>query len=174
MWLIYAKKQTGIPGITYSEAVEEALCFGWIDSRVKPIDDATYMQFFGPRKPTSGWSKINKERVERLADAGLMMPAGIASVERAKQNGSWMMLDDIEAGVIPKDLEEALQKRPDAYHYFHGLSRSSKRAILQWLVLAKHAMTRQNRLKEVVESAGQHRKPTPLLWSKKRPVEGEK
>lgn len=169
VWLIYAKKKSGLLGISYQEAVEEALCFGWIDSRAKPIDDTTYRQFFSPRKSASGWSKVNKERIERLIDAGLMMSAGIASIERAKQNGSWRMLDDIEAGIVPVDLAEALQKRPDAHRYFYDLCRSDKRAILQWLVQAKRTETRQNRLTEVVYMAAQRQKPTSLQWAKKRP-----
>lgn len=167
VWLIYPKKKAGVSGISYPEAVEEALCFGWIDSRSQPIDEETYRQFFSPRKRASGWSKINKERVERLSAAGLMTSAGMASVALAKQTGSWQLLDEVEALIVPADLMEALQKIPDAHRYFNGLCRSDKRTILQWLVLAKRAETRQNRLHEVVESANRHQKPAPLQWAQK-------
>ncbi|MFD2935101.1 YdeI/OmpD-associated family protein [Spirosoma flavum] len=170
VWLIYSKKKSATPGITYNEAVEEALCFGWIDSRAKPIDEETYMQFFSRRKPAGGWSKVNKERIQRLIQAGLMTSAGLACIDRAKQNGSWLMLDEIEALIIPADLEQAWQERPKAKSYFSSLSRSDKRTILQWLVLAKRAVTRQNRIDELIELADQQQKPKLLRWTKKHPT----
>lgn len=170
VWLIYHKKNSATTGITYSDAVEEALCFGWIDSTVKPVDAERYRQFFSRRKPVSTWSKVNKERILRLIDSNLMMTAGLASIDLAKQNGSWTILDDVEALVIPADLAKAFQTRPNAERYFSSLSRSDKRNLLQWLVLAKRPETRQNRIAELVDQADQHLKPKALLWTKKQPV----
>ncbi|RIV17920.1 hypothetical protein DYU11_29865 [Fibrisoma montanum] len=162
VWLIYPKKKAPTVGVNYAEAVEEALCFGWIDSRAQPIDDYHYRQFFSPRKPTSGWSKVNKARIERLTKAGLMTPTGLVCVERAQQNGSWLLLDDIEALVIPADLEDAFGQKPNAKAFFCGLSRSDQRTLLLWLVLAKRTQTRQNRLAELVEDANRQQKPKIL------------
>jgi uncharacterized protein YdeI (YjbR/CyaY-like superfamily) len=160
VWLIYAKKKAaGVLALTYDEAVEEALCFGWIDSTTRPIDADTFMQFFCPRKPKSGWSKVNKERIDRLIAADQMKSAGIACIERAKQNGSWLLLDDIEALIVPTDMEEALQKKTRASTYFHGLCRSDKRAILLWLAAAKRLETRQNRIADVVNATDRQMKP---------------
>src|SRR6185436_13618655 len=89
VWLVYAKKHSGIPSLTYSDAVEEALCFGWIDSKINPIDDDLYMQVFTPRKAKSAWSALNKGRVERLMTAGLMAAAGLAVIKAAKESGAW-------------------------------------------------------------------------------------
>lgn len=171
IWLIYAKKTSALPGITYSEAVEEALCFGWIDSRAQPIDQLTYRQFFSPRMPTSGWSKVNKERIQQLIQAGLMRDAGLRCIDQAKHNGSWLLLDDIEALIIPDDLEKACQERPMAKAYFLTLCRSDKRALLLWIVLAKRAVTRQKRIDEFIQLADQGQKPKFLRWTKKQPMD---
>jgi uncharacterized protein YdeI (YjbR/CyaY-like superfamily) len=101
VWLISYKKSTGKPRVEYNEAVEEALCFGWVDSKPNKLDDERSMLWFAPRKPGSGWSRLNKERVERMMAAGLMTPAGLEKVEAAKQDGSWNALDAIEALDIP-------------------------------------------------------------------------
>ena len=114
IWLIYYKKKSNLPTVLYNDAVDEALCFGWIDSKAKPIDEDKYMQFFTKRKPKSIWSKINKEKIERLTKEGLMTKAGFEIIEIAKQNGSWTILDEAEALVIPEDLDQELQKRPIA------------------------------------------------------------
>lgn len=159
VWLIYYKKNSGIPAISYTDAVDEALCFGWIDSKSKPIDEKSYMQFFSKRKEKSVWSKINKEKVERLTKAGLMTKAGFEIIEKAKQNGSWTILDEAEALIIPADLDNELQKRPHARDYFLSLSRSDKRNILQWLVLAKQQVTREKRIIEIAELADKNQKP---------------
>lgn len=159
IWLIYFKKESKLPSVIYSEAVDEALCFGWIDSKSKPIDSDSYMQFFCRRKPKSVWSKINKEKIARLTQEGLMTKAGLDCIEIAKQNGSWTILDEAEALIIPDDLEKAFHKKPLAKNYFLNLSRSDKRNILQWLVLAKRPETRQNRISEIVTLADQYQKP---------------
>lgn len=159
VWLIYFKKISNEPSIVYGEAVDEALCFGWIDSKSKPIDANQYMQFFSRRKPKSVWSKINKAKIERLTEEGLMTKAGFDCIEAAKKNGSWTTLDEVEELIIPKDLENALEEKPNAKDYFLSLSRSDKRNMLQWLVLAKRPETRQNRINEIVTLAEQNQKP---------------
>lgn len=166
VWLIYYKKKSNVPTVIYSEAVDEALCFGWIDSKAKPIDEHTFMQFFSKRKEKSVWSKVNKEKIERLTKEGLMADAGFKIIEIAKKNGSWTILDEAEALIIPTDLEEEFQKKPSAKDYFLGLSRSDKRNILQWLVLAKRQETREKRISEIVELASINQKPKQFVVKK--------
>lgn len=166
IWLIYYKKKSNIPTVTYSEAVDEALCFGWIDSKSKPLDDEKFMQFFSKRKAKSVWSKVNKEKIERLTKEGLMTKAGFDIIEIAKQNGSWTILDEVEALIIPKDLNDEFENRPKAKAYFLSLSRSDKRNILQWLILAKRQETRQNRISEIVELSEQFLKPKQFRGKK--------
>ena len=159
VWLIYHKKKSNIPAMEWSEAVDEALCFGWIDSKRKPIDGEKFMQFFSRRKPNGTWSKINKEKIQRLIDDGLMTNAGFEVIEAAKKNGSWTILDQVEELIIPEDLEQEFRKSPDSKSYFLSLSKSDKRSILQWLVLAKRQETRQMRIREVVDLGAQKLKP---------------
>lgn len=159
VWLVYHKKTSATPTLTWSEAVDEALCFGWIDSLAKPLDSERYRQFFSRRKPKSGWSKVNKAKVERLAAAGQMMPAGFASIEIAQQNGSWALLDEVEALRLPADLEQALAQKPAAHTYFLGLSRTTKRNLLLGLVLAKRPETRQRRIAAILAVADAAPKP---------------
>lgn len=166
VWLIYYKKKSNIPTVVYSEAVDEALCFGWIDSKAKPLDEHTFMQFFSRRKEKSVWSKVNKEKIDRLTKEGLMTKAGFDIIEIAKQNGSWTILDEAEALVIPSDLEAEFQKRPNAKEHFLSLSRSDKRNILQWLILAKRQETRQKRITEIVELADIKQKPKQFSGQK--------
>ena len=168
VWLIYHKKKSATPSLTWSQAVDEALCFGWIDSRAQPLDDERYRQFFSRRKPASGWSKINTAKIERLLAAGLLAPAGLASIETAKQNGAWTLLDDVEELRLPADLAQPLLAHPLAASYFERLSRTDKRNILQWLALAKRPETRQKRIAEIVDLAAQQLKPTPFR-SRPRP-----
>jgi uncharacterized protein YdeI (YjbR/CyaY-like superfamily) len=167
VWLIYNKKKSNVATVIYSEAVDEALCFGWIDSKAKPIDEHTFMQFFSKRKEKSVWSKVNKEKIERLAKEGLITKAGYEVIETAKLNGSWSILDQAEALIIPDDLEIEFQKRPNAKEYFLSLSRSDKRNILQWLVLAKRKETRDKRITEIVELAEKKQKPKQFSTQKK-------
>jgi uncharacterized protein YdeI (YjbR/CyaY-like superfamily) len=157
--LVYYKKKANIPTIIYSEAVDEALCFGWIDSTRTSLGDDKFMQFFCKRKPKSVWSKINKEKVQRLIDEGLMTQAGYERIETAKQNGSWTILDDVEKLKIPKDLANEFKGKPGSKNYFMSLSRSVRKSILQWLVLAKRPETRQKRIYEIAELASHKLKP---------------
>ncbi|CAD0008118.1 YdeI/OmpD-associated family protein [Flavobacterium chungangense] len=162
VWLIYYTKKSNIPTINWSEAVDEALCFGWIDSTRKTIDDSSFIQFFSKRKPNSTWSKINKEKIKQLIDSGRMTKAGYKSIETAKQNGSWTILDEVEELIIPNDLEDAFRKHNGSKDYFLSLSKSARKIILSWIVLAKRQETRQNRIDEIVKSAEQHLKPKHL------------
>jgi len=159
VWLLQYKKKSGNPSISWSESVDEALCFGWIDSIRKSIDEDKFIQFFGKRKPTSVWSKINKQKVERLIANGLMTKAGLTSIETAKENGSWSILDEVEELIIPADLQKAFQLHKGSKDYFLSLSKSVKKSILQWLVLAKRPETRQNRINEIAKLAAQNLKP---------------
>lgn len=154
IWLVYYKKQANRSTLTWSEAVDEALCFGWIDSTAKTIDEEKFMQFFTKRKPTSVWSKINKEKVKRLIATGLMMPAGHQCIHLARQNGSWSILDDVEELKIPKDLEKAFKSKRGSKAHFTGLSRSVQKNYLQKLVLAKRPETRLKRIQEIVNLGG--------------------
>ena len=159
VWLVYHKKKSAVPTVTYSNAVDEALCFGWIDSTKKSLGDEKFMQFFCKRKSNSVWSKINKAKVQQLMEDGLMMQAGYESIETAKQNGSWSILDEVEELKIPGDMEVAFNAKPGSLDYFSGLSKSVRKSILQWLVLAKRPETRQNRILEITELAAQKRMP---------------
>nr|WP_315247631.1 YdeI/OmpD-associated family protein [uncultured Flavobacterium sp.] len=162
VWLVYYTKKSNIPTINWSEAVDEALCFGWIDSTRKTIDDSSFIQFFSKRKPNSTWSKINKEKIKQLIDSRRMTKAGYESIETAKQNGSWTILDEVEELIIPNDLEDAFSKHNGSKDYFLSLSKSARKIILSWIVLAKRQETRQNRIDEIVKSAEQHLKPKHL------------
>ncbi|NTU63820.1 MAG: hypothetical protein HGB05_10570 [Chloroflexi bacterium] len=153
VWLISYKKATGQPRFEYDEAVEEALCFGWIDSKPNKLDEERSMLWFAPRKPGTGWSTPNKIRVEKLIAAGLMAPAGLAKIEAARQDGSWNALDAIEALEIPPDLATALAANPIAQQYFEAFPRSVKRGILEWIATAKKPETRAKRVEETARLA---------------------
>jgi uncharacterized protein YdeI (YjbR/CyaY-like superfamily) len=153
IWLISYKKATGKSRFDYEESVEEALCFGWIDSKGNKLDDERSMLWFAPRKPGTGWSKINKNRIEKLVADGLMMPVGLAKIEAAKRDGSWNALDSVEALEIPPDLKKALSANKTAKQYFDAFPRSVKRAILEWISNAKKPETRAKRIEETVTLA---------------------
>ena len=159
VWLIYYKKNSDKTSVKYEEAVEEALSFGWIDSKVNTLDVERYMQVFTPRKPGSTWSKLNKERVGRLIRNGLMKPAGLKKVEAAKKDGSWTFLDDIENLVIPEDLKHALKLNKVAQENFEAFSDSAKKPILYWIASAKKQDTRLQRIKKTAELAAKNKKP---------------
>ena len=159
VWLIFYKKHSTHHNLRWSEAVDEALCFGWIDSTAKSIDSETYKQYFSRRKAKSNWSRVNKDKINLLIDQQKMMPAGYKSIEVAKENGSWTILDQVEQLVIPEDLQKELLIIAGAAEYFNGLSRSDKRILLHWIVSAKRKETRSKRILEVAESAGKHSKP---------------
>lgn len=159
VWLVFYTRSSQKKTITWSEAVDVALCFGWIDSKKIKIDHKTSHQFFSKRKPKSTWSKLNKEKVRQLIENGLMTPAGYESIKTAQQNGSWTILDDVEALTVPNDLEIALKKHKGSKTYFLSLSRSTKKMMLQWIALARRPETRQKRIDEIAEHAGRKQKP---------------
>jgi uncharacterized protein YdeI (YjbR/CyaY-like superfamily) len=159
VWLVFYGKKSKMPSLTWRESVDVALCFGWIDSKKIKIDEEKSHQFFSRRKSNSTWSKINKLKVEHLIESGLMTEAGYKSIETAKQNGSWIILDEVEELSIPLDLETAFANKPVAKDYFLSLSKSIRKAMLQWIVLAKRPETRLQRITELVELAGQNQKP---------------
>jgi uncharacterized protein YdeI (YjbR/CyaY-like superfamily) len=162
VWLVFYNKFSSKQSISWSEAVDVALCFGWIDSKKIKIDVETSHQFFSRRKPNSTWSKINKEKVQKLIDNGLMTRAGSESIETAKQNGTWTVLDEVEELIIPRDLENTFEKYKGSKEYFLSLSKSGKKMILQWIVLARRPETRQKRIAEIAENAGRNLKPQHL------------
>jgi uncharacterized protein YdeI (YjbR/CyaY-like superfamily) len=159
VWLVCYNKRSGIKSLTWSESVDVALCYGWIDSKKIKIDEHTTHQFFCKRKPKSTWSRINKHKVERLIAEGLMTTAGLTAIEVAKQNGSWYVLDEIEDLVVPDDLTLALKAASGAYEFFNTCSKSAKKIILYWVMSAKRPETRLKRIQEVVASAEQGKKP---------------
>lgn len=159
VWLIYYKKNTGKPRLNWSDAVDEALCFGWIDSKVETIDKDRFRQYFCKRKPNSTWSKINKQKIETLTAKGLMTKAGFDVIEIAKQNGSWTILDEVEELIIPSELEKAFEKFEHSKDYFLSLSKSKKKGLLQWIALAKTDTTRQKRIFEIAENASHKQQP---------------
>ena len=159
VWLVYYKTSTKVASLSWSEAVDEALCFGWIDSTKKTIDDESYMQYFSKRKPDSTWSKINKEKVAGLIQNNLMTKAGFDSIERAKQNGTWFLMDDIENLIIPEDLKIALNKNKKSMEFFQSQSKSIKKAMLYWVVAAKRSETRKKRIEEIAQSAAKGIRP---------------
>lgn len=158
VWLISYKQATGKPRVDYNESVEEAICFGWIDSKANKLDDERSMLWFAPRKAGTGWSKSNKERVARLLQAGLMAAAGLAKVEAAQRDGSWYALDAVEALEIPPDLAEALAAYAAAQANFDAFPRSVKRGILEWIASAKKPDTRANRVAETARLAAENRR----------------
>ncbi|MBA2678037.1 MAG: YdeI/OmpD-associated family protein [Ktedonobacteraceae bacterium] len=158
VWLIYYKQTTGQPHVEYSDAVEEALCFGWIDSKSNTLDNERYMQLFSPRNPKSPWSRLNKQRVEKLIEQDLMTEAGLKPIEAAKQNGAWTVYDTIEDLTMPEDLEKALSANPTADTNFQAFSNSSKKNILWWIQSAKQPATRSKRIEETVTLAAINKK----------------
>ncbi len=148
VWLVTYKKATEKPRIEYDVSVEEALCFGWIDSKPRKLDSERSLLWFAPRKARTGWSRPNKDRIERLITQGRMAPAGLVKVDAAKQDGSWASLDSIEALEIPPDLAAAMARRPPSADYFRAFPRSVKRGILEWIATAKMPQTRAKRIEE--------------------------
>jgi len=158
VWLAVGKKGNKVTTLTYTDAVEEALCFGWIDSVVHAMDADRFRQLFTPRKAGSVWSKPNKARVERLVSTGLMRPAGQAVVDRAIADGSWRLLDDVEALVVPDDLSAALEDA-GATGCWEGLTPGARKLALYWIASAKRPETRARRIAETVEAALEGRGP---------------
>lgn len=166
IWLVSYKKASGKPGVSYPEAVEEALCFGWIDSRPNALDDERYMQYISPRKPKSPWSAVNKRRIERLIADGLMAPPGMAKIEAAKRDGSWSAYDAIEALDVPADLDKALAANRTAAGHFRDFGDSTKKQLLWWIASAKRPETRATRIARTVAAAAENR--NPIAYTRKK------
>lgn len=150
-WLVYAKKHTGIASLTYADAVEEALCFGWIDSLVHPIDDSHYRQVFTPRKEKSAWSALNKKRVEKLIAAEQMTAAGMKMIELAKSNGRWEAHAQTEALTMPVELKKALNGNASAKKNWPTYTISQQKAFLRMLHDAKTPETRAKRIARILD-----------------------
>jgi uncharacterized protein YdeI (YjbR/CyaY-like superfamily) len=158
IWLVFDKKSSRADRLKYGDAVEEALCYGWVDSLLRPIDDAQYKQYFSPRKPKSAWSKSNKDRVERLIAQGLMAKPGLDAIEVAKTNGMWTHFDSIEALEVPDDLAKALKAKPAAAKNFDGFPASTRKQFLYWLNNVKRPENRAKRIKEIVRRAAKNQR----------------
>src|SRR6266498_110752 len=164
VWLIYYKKTSGKRRVEYNDAVEEALCFGWIDSTMRPMDEERYMQRFTPRKSKSGWSGLNKERVKRMIAQGSMTAAGLEKIEIAKKNGSWESLDKIYASAgqleIPDDMAKAFLKNKKAKINFENFAVFTRRQFLYWINAAKKNETRKARVKHAIMMCRANKKPS--------------
>jgi uncharacterized protein YdeI (YjbR/CyaY-like superfamily) len=150
IWLVTYKKGAGVHHVTYDEIVEEALCFGWVDSLPRKLDDQRKMILVSPRRKGSAWSKVNKARVDHLIRAGLMMPPGLEKIERAKADGSWSILDHAENEVMPPDVKKALRATPGSTKAFAALPRSLRKGLLGQIALAKRPETRAQRIQRLV------------------------
>ena len=148
MWLVSYKAATGKTRLTYEESIPDALSYGWIDSLNKPLDDERTGLLFTPRKPGSGWSRTNKVRIARLVKEGRMQPAGLAKIAAAKRDGSWTLLDSVEAMEVPNDLRRALGAA--GMRKFDALTPGRKKEHLRMLVTAKRPETRAKRIEEIV------------------------
>ena len=155
IWVVFLKKSVGKRSLEYEEAVEEALCFGWVDSRKKSLDGQRYRLMFTPRNPKSPWSRPNKERVKRLVERALMTEAGMAKIEQAKRNGAWTVYDPIEDLVMPDDLKAALAE-VSALGNFESLTVSAKKSILWWIASARRPETRSRRIAKAAGAAVQN------------------
>ncbi len=158
LWLIFGKKGTPFENLELSDAVDEALCFGWVDSVVNGLDEQRYKLYFAPRSPKSNWSRVNKEKIARLEAEGRMQPAGMAMVALAQQTGTWTALDEVEDLVVPADLQAELDKYPRANEYWEAFPRSAKRGILEWLLNAKRPETRAKRVEETARLANENKR----------------
>lgn len=153
VWVVSFKKHCGARSVSYEAIVDEALAFGWIDSLPRKLDADRTMLLLAPRRPGSAWSRVNKERVARLERAGRMHPAGRAVVDRAKGDGTWTFLDDVENLIQPEDLTRAFTRHPGSAERFAAFPRSSQRGILEWIKQAKRPATRAARIEETARLA---------------------
>jgi len=155
-WLVTWRPRSGRAGLDYEAAIEEALCFGWVDSTGGSFDQERGKLYFAPRKPRSVWAASNKARVERLIGEGRMAPAGLAAVERARANGSWEILDAAERLEVPEDLAAALEARPPAASRFAAFPPSTRKMLLGWIAVAVRPETRAARIAKIAEAAARN------------------
>ncbi|MEE9166990.1 MAG: YdeI/OmpD-associated family protein [Candidatus Neomarinimicrobiota bacterium] len=159
IWLVYYKKHTEKPTIPYDDAVEEALCFGWIDSIIRRVDDEKYMRKFTPRKDRSIWSELNKKRVQKMIKQGLMTEAGSTKIREARRNGYWDRLSPvIDIQRAPADFKSALSSNKKASEYYQSLAPSYKKQYIGWIVSAKREETRKRRVKEAIKFLARNKK----------------
>ncbi len=159
IWLKIAKKEAAITTVSYAEALDVALCYGWIDAQKKPYDDAFWLQKFSPRRPKSGWSRINTEKATRLIEAGNMMPAGLREVEAARKDGRWAAAYASPSNVtIPDDFLAALDANPQAREFFETLDKTNRYAILYRIQTARKPETRQARIAKFISMLAAHEK----------------
>jgi uncharacterized protein YdeI (YjbR/CyaY-like superfamily) len=161
VWLVGWKASTGRARLTYEASVEEALAFGWIDSKGQGLDEERAMVWMSPRKRGSGWARTNKERVERLEREGRMTAAGRAVIERAKADGSWSLFDSVEDLVVPDDLAAAFADRPGSRERWEAFPKSVRRANLAWLVQARRDQTRRRRIGTIADLAARGERANP-------------
>lgn len=173
VWLVTHKKTSATgPYVSWTEIVDELIAFGWVDSVQKRLDEDRSKIQITPRKPQSKWSRVNKERVERLTAEGRMAPPGIAMVELAKETGTWTALDAVERLEEPDDLRAALDAEPDARRHYDAFPPSSRRAILEWVTSAKRPATREARIAETVALAAEDLRASD--WPRPKPGDGKK
>jgi uncharacterized protein YdeI (YjbR/CyaY-like superfamily) len=151
VWLVFYKQHTGKPTLTYADAVEEAICFGWIDGVKRSIDDERYTHRFSPRKPDSRWSPTNRKRAARMAEAGLMHAAGRKAVSTARQRGLWEARSESIDLTLPRELDERLRRNRKAAAFFDSLARSYRTQFIAWINSARREETRQRRISESIE-----------------------
>jgi uncharacterized protein YdeI (YjbR/CyaY-like superfamily) len=162
LWLKLAKKGSGIESVTYDQAVEVALCYGWIDGQVRKLDEDYYLQRFTPRRPRSKWSKVNRKRAMELIERGVMKPAGLREVERAKADGRWdAAYDSPRTATVPADLLRELEKNEQARKVFYELDGRNRYAILYQIQDAKKPETRARRIAKYVAMLTEQEKPYP-------------
>ena len=162
VWLVMQRPGEGRqPPVTYEPAVEEALCFGWVDSTAAKVDASRTKLYFAPRKPRSGWAATNKARVERLIADGRMAPAGLRAIEAARANGSWTILDGPTRGDVPDDLAAALAARPPGRETWDAYPPSLRRQLLERVAVARRPETRAQRIEAIVADAAAGRRPEP-------------
>jgi uncharacterized protein YdeI (YjbR/CyaY-like superfamily) len=160
VWVKFAKKGSGVQSVSYGDAVESALCFGWIDGQMKSLDERFYLQRFTPRRRRSSWSKVNVEKATALVEAGRMRPAGLAEIERAKADGRWDAAYEPPSKItVPEDLERALDANPKARAAFDALDSQNRYLILYRVHGAKRPETRARRIAQFVEQLAEGRKP---------------
>ena len=156
IYLIFFKVDHEKDSMRWEEAVQVAICYGWIDSTVKSLGNGKRRQYFCPRKPKSVWSKVNKNYIKELKADGLMHESGLKAIKIAKKNGSWTALDDVENGVVPEDLQHAFDEHLASYKNYQGFTRGQRKSYLYWLNQAKRNATRQKRIAEIVRFCGEN------------------
>lgn len=158
-WLVTGRPNSGVPQIDYEAAIQEALCFGWIDGQAGSVDEQRSKLYFSPRRAGSPWSRYNKRRIEKVTAAGLMRPAGLAVIERAKEDGSWSIFDSVDRLELPAELEAALDSRPNARANWDAWPDGAKRFVLSSIALAKRPETRVRRAQNAADAASRNERP---------------